>query len=85
LVMFVIIRKKNYSDLLFFLIIKKLKLKVKNYETHQDIISRANITNTLKKIILIYEESKFFKKRLNLIHFIKILFDLAVSSSKTAR
>jgi len=85
LVVFVIIRKKNYSDLLFFLIIKKLKLKVKNYETHQDIISRANITNTLKKIILIYEESKFYKKRLNLIHFIKILFDLAVSSSKTAR
>ena len=85
MMLFVIVRKKNYSDLLFFLIIKKLKLKVKNYETHQDVISRANITDPLKKIILIYEESKFFKKRLNLIHFIKILFDLAVSSSKTAR
>ena len=85
MMLFVIITKKNYSDLLFFLIIKKLKLKVKNYETHQDVISRANITDPLKKIILIYEESKFFKKRLNLIHFIKILFDLAVSSSKTAR
>ena len=85
MMLFVIVRKKNYSDLLFFLIIKKLKLKVKNYETHQDVIGRANITDPLKKIILIYEESKFFKKRLNLIHFIKILFDLAVSSSKTAR
>ena len=85
MMLFVIVRKKNYSDLLFFLIIKKLKLKVKNYETHQDVIGRANITDPLKKIILIYEESKFFKKRLNLIHFIKILFDLTVSSSKTAR
>ena len=85
MMLFVIVRKKNYSDLLFFLIIKKLKLKVKNYVTHQDVIGRANITDPLKKIILIYEESKFFKKRLNLIHFIKILFDLTVSSSKTAR
>jgi len=85
MMLFVIIRKKNYSDLLFFLIIKKLKLKVKNYETHQDIISKANITDPLKKVILTYEESKFFKKRLNLIHFIKILFNLTVSSSKTVR
>ena len=82
MMLFVIIRKKNYSDLLFFLIIKKLKLKVKNYETHQDVISRANITGPLKKIILIYEETKFYKKNLSLIKFIRIFYDLLKISAK---
>ena len=82
MMLFVIITKKNYSDLLFFLIIKKLKLKVKNYETHQDIISRANITDPLKNIILIYEETKFYKKNLSLIKFISIFYDLLKISAK---
>ena len=82
MMLFVIVRKKNYSDLLFFLIIKKLKLKVKNYETHQDVISRANITGPLKKIILIYEETKFYKKNLSLIKFIRIFYDLLKISAK---
>jgi hypothetical protein len=78
----IVVRKKDYCDLLFFFILKKLNLKAKNYETHQDIFNKAKVSDPLKEIIVIYEESKFYKKNLNFINFIKLLINLSLSSNK---
>lgn len=82
MILLILIRKKDYCDLLFFFILKKLNLKAKNYETHQDIFNKAKVSDPLKEIIVIYEESKFYKKNLNFINFIKLLINLSLSSNK---
>ncbi|MCI5054111.1 MAG: DUF3488 and transglutaminase-like domain-containing protein [Pelagibacteraceae bacterium] len=82
-VLLIMFKKDNYSDILFFLISRKLNLKINFHHTHQYLLKNKDLNDKIKKIILIYEESIFYKKKLNLINFFKASFDLLCISNKT--
>ena len=67
---FFLIQKKDYSDILFFIMIKKLKLQEKRFETHQDIFNHLNNHKILQSIIQDYEKAKFFNTHIGFVKFV---------------
>ena len=70
LIILLFFRKKNYSNLLFLIIVKKFKLDNKQFETHQKIFQKFNQNKKLTIIIKKYEEAVFYKANIGFAKFI---------------
>jgi transglutaminase-like putative cysteine protease len=68
---FLLIRKKNFSDILFFIMIKKFELTDKRFETHQNIFKKLNSHLSLRLILQEYEKAKFFNGHMGFVEFIR--------------
>ena len=79
-----IYKKQDYSDLLFYLIVKRHKIKIKDFETHQKIFLKTNDNNVSQKLMKIYENNKFSNQKLNFIKFLKIYLLFFTPLSKRA-
>ena len=79
-----IYKKQDYSDLLFYLIVKRHKIKIKDFETHQKILLKTNDNNISQKLMKIYENNKFSNQKLNFLKFLKIYLLFFTPLSKRA-
>jgi hypothetical protein len=66
-----LIKRKDFSDILFFIIIKKFNLTEKKFETHQNIFKKLDSYLSLKFILQEYEKAKFYDKHMSFVKFIR--------------
>jgi transglutaminase-like putative cysteine protease len=83
-ILMIVVIKRNYTDFLFLILLKKLRLKTNIYDTHQNIFLNYFQFNSIppnkallyRRIVNDYEEGLFTEKKVNFFKFIKDTFQI---------